>query len=53
MVVSGLVIVNVSYSYLEHFTFEYYLSAAIGMGLTIAGTFIQFVTILKFIKEVN
>ena len=50
MVVSGLVLVNVSFRYFDHFTMQYYLAAVIGMGLTISGFLMQFIHFLKDIK---
>ena len=53
MVVIGLVMVNLSFRYLDHSTVEYQWFGAFGMGLTISGFLIQFVYFLKLIKEKN
>ena len=51
MVVVGLVIVNVSFRYLDHSTVQYYWVISFGMALTISGFLMQFIYFLKSIKE--
>ena len=51
MVVVGLVIVNVSFRYLDHSTVQYYWIISFGMALTISGFLMQFIYFLKSIKE--
>ena len=53
MVVVGLVIVNVSFRYLDHSTAQYYWLGAFGMGLTISGFMIQVVYSLKYFKSIK